>query len=93
MAKEEKVNFIGWMIITAFVLNVVFTVVVLYIFFYTGMEPTALIAAWFAFTTGELVAGTVIQRKKYDIQYSEKQPFKPPPPIFKELDDRDDSIL
>ncbi len=35
-------------------LNVSFTGVVLYLFLRTGNEPTALIAAWFAFTTGEL---------------------------------------
>lgn len=35
-------------------LNVVFTAAVLYVFLRVGDEPTALIAAWFAFTTGEL---------------------------------------
>lgn len=36
--------------------NVIFTATVLYIFLRTGGEPTALITAWFAFTTGELGA-------------------------------------
>ena len=35
-------------------LNVVFTAATLYVFLRTGSEPSALIAAWFAFTTGEL---------------------------------------
>lgn len=35
-------------------LNTGFTGAVLYLFLRTGNEPTALIAAWFAFTTGEL---------------------------------------
>ena len=35
-------------------LNVGFTAGVLYTFLRVGSEPTALIAAWFAFTTGEL---------------------------------------
>lgn len=35
-------------------LNVAFTAATLYVFFKTGSEPSALIAAWFAFTTGEL---------------------------------------
>ncbi len=35
-------------------LNVLFATAVLYIFWQTGQEPTALIAAFFAFTTGEL---------------------------------------
>lgn len=42
-------------IVTAVVLlNVAFTTAVLYAFLQVGSEPTALIAAWFAFTTGEL---------------------------------------
>lgn len=36
------------------ILNVGFTAAVLYVFLRTGNEPTTLIAAWFAFTTGEL---------------------------------------
>ena len=35
-------------------LNTGFTASVLYVFLRVGTEPTALIAAWFAFTTGEL---------------------------------------
>jgi hypothetical protein len=36
------------------ILNVIFTAAVLYVFYYTSVEPVALIAGWFAFTTGEL---------------------------------------
>lgn len=36
------------------ILNTFFTVGVLYVFLRVGSEPMALIAAWFAFTTGEL---------------------------------------
>lgn len=35
-------------------LNVAFTIAVLYIFLKVGNEPTSLIVAFFAFTTGEL---------------------------------------
>lgn len=35
-------------------LNTAFTVAVLYTFLKVGSEPTVLIGAWFAFTTGEL---------------------------------------
>jgi len=35
-------------------LNVAFTAAVLFIYLKIGSEPTALIAAWFACTTGEL---------------------------------------
>lgn len=34
--------------------NILFTVAVLYVFLSVGSEPATLIAAWFAFTTGEL---------------------------------------
>lgn len=35
-------------------LNVAFAATVLYVFLQVGSEPTTLIVAWFAFTTGEL---------------------------------------
>ena len=35
-------------------LNVIFTIAVLYIFLKVGSEPTSLIITWFGFTTGEL---------------------------------------
>lgn len=35
-------------------LNTGFSLAVLYIFLRTQQEPTSLIVAWFAFTTGEL---------------------------------------
>lgn len=35
-------------------LNVVFATAVLYVFLRTSVEPTSLVVAWFAFTTGEL---------------------------------------
>lgn len=35
-------------------LNTGFTAAVLYVFLKVGSEPATLIAAWFAFTTGEL---------------------------------------
>lgn len=44
--------------------NVMFTVAVLYIFLLTGVEPVALIAAWFSFTTGELFFLAGIEKTK-----------------------------
>lgn len=35
-------------------LNVAFAAAVLYVFLKTSAEPTTLVVAWFAFTTGEL---------------------------------------
>ena len=43
-----------WIVALVVLLNVVFTGAVLYVFLKTGSEPTVLIGAWFAFTTGEL---------------------------------------
>lgn len=47
-------------------LNTVFTGVVLYLFLRTGSEPTALIGAWFAFTTVELWTLAGITKKKLE---------------------------
>lgn len=47
-------------------LNTGFTAAVLYVFLRVGSEPTALIAAWFAFTTGELWMLASIRKKKID---------------------------
>ena len=49
-------------------LNAAFTVAVLYIFYRVGAEPTALIAAWFGFTTVELWALAGIKKKKIEKQ-------------------------
>lgn len=46
------------------ILNVVFTAAVLYVFLKVGSEPTALITAWFAFTTGELFMLANIKKRK-----------------------------
>jgi uncharacterized protein with PQ loop repeat len=45
-------------------LNVIFTSAVLIVFWHTSSEPTTLIAAWFAFTTGELWLLSGIKKKK-----------------------------
>lgn len=46
------------------VLNVLFTAAVLYVFEKTASEPSTLITAWFAFTTGELFMLSSIKKKK-----------------------------
>lgn len=46
------------------VLNVLFTLGVLYVFLRVGNEPMALIGAWFAFTTGELWMLSSIKKSK-----------------------------
>ena len=52
-------------------LNVFFTVAVLYIFYRVGTEPTALIAAWFGFTTVELWALAGIKKKEMESETDE----------------------
>ena len=44
--------------------NIIFTIVVLSTFVHVGSEPSALIAAWFAFTTGELWLLASIKKTK-----------------------------
>lgn len=41
-------------VLAVIILNGLFAAAVLYVFLRTGAEPTTLVAAWFAFTTGEL---------------------------------------
>ena len=57
-------EFSKFIVMCIVLLNVVFTGVVLYIFFVRATEPTALIAAWFAFTTGELWLLSKIKREE-----------------------------
>ena len=52
-------------IVTAIVvLNVLFAYKILDVFVKTGSEPSALVVAWFAFTTGELWSLSKIKRAK-----------------------------
>lgn len=57
-------NFSKKIVTLVIILNVAFTAAVLYIFAKTSAEPTALIAAWFTFTTGELWMLSKIKRTK-----------------------------
>ncbi len=57
-------RFSKWIVSLIVLLNVGFTVAVLYTFLRVGTEPTTLIAAWFAFTTGELWFLAGIKKKE-----------------------------
>ena len=61
MAKGKFSKAIIGLIIAA---NIMFTIAVLVIFVRVGSEPSALIAAWFAFTTGELWMLSSIKKQK-----------------------------
>lgn len=57
-------RFSKWIVTAIVAMNAFFTVAVLYIFYRVGSEPTVLIGAWFAFTTGELWALASIRKNK-----------------------------
>ena len=52
--RAKKANYSKAIVVLVVLLNTVFAFSTLYVFLRTSNEPTALIAAWFAFTTGEL---------------------------------------
>jgi len=51
-------------VMTVLIMNIVFTAFVLAMYWHTGSEPAALIASWFAFTTGELWALAGIKKEE-----------------------------
>ena len=60
-----KKNFFSKLIVALVILlNTGFAIGVLYVFLRVGSEPTALVAAWFAFTTGELWMLAGIKKQK-----------------------------
>ena len=54
-------------------LNVFFTIAVLFIFYRLGTEPTALIGAWFGFTTVELWALAGIKKREIEIRNDKEE--------------------
>ena len=62
-----------WIVAIVIGLNAAFTAAVLYAFLRVGSEPSTLITAWFAFTTGELLALAGIKRKKIDMTVHQKE--------------------
>ena len=60
-------------VVLVILLNIVFTGTVLFIFYRVGAEPTALISAWFAFTTIELWALAGIKKREIDVERREME--------------------
>ncbi len=54
-------------------LNAAFTVAVLFIFYKVGTEPTALIGAWFGFTTVELWALAGIKKREIETRNDKEE--------------------
>jgi len=61
---KKKGRFSKFIVTLVILLNVAFTLGVFYLFLKVGNEPTTLITAWFAFTTGELWMLSSIKKKK-----------------------------
>jgi len=70
-SKKKNGDFSKLVVIAIIVLNVLFTGAVLAVFWHTGAEPGALVAAWFAFTTGELWSLSKIKRSKIEKEKTE----------------------
>jgi len=62
LKKKKSSRFSKFIVSLVILLNIFFTVAILYLFRETGSEPIALIGAWFAFTTVELWSLSKIKR-------------------------------
>ena len=63
--KQKKRGRFSKLIVTLVILlNVAFTAAVLYVYLQVGSEPSTLVGAWFAFTTGELWMLSSIKKSK-----------------------------
>jgi len=58
-------------VIFIILINIIFTLAVMYLFLKTGSEPVALVVAWFAFTTVELWSLASIKKNKEDNETKE----------------------
>ena len=61
---RKSTDFSKSLVLAIVAANVIFTAAVLWVFLRTGSEPAALVAAWFAFTTGELWLLAGIKKEK-----------------------------
>lgn len=62
--KQKKSNFSKKIVISVILLNIIFTIAVMWLFLQTGNEPMTLVGAWFGFTTIELWSLASIKRTK-----------------------------
>lgn len=66
-------KFSKFIVTLVILLNVGFTVAVLYAFLRVGSEPTALISAWFGFTTIELWALAGIKKREIETRNDKEE--------------------
>lgn len=63
---DMKGKYSKGIVVLIIALNVFFSAAVLIVFWHTGNEPSNLILAWYAFTTGELWLLSGIKKKKVE---------------------------
>jgi len=66
-------KFSKFIVTLVILLNVSFTVAILYVFLRIGSEPTALISAWFGFTTIELWALAGIKKREIETRNNKEE--------------------
>lgn len=73
----KRNRFSKWIVALVILLNALFTGAVLFVFLRVGSEPTTLVAAWFAFTTGELwlLAGITREKVRRDADSRDQPPI------------------
>lgn len=59
---RKKGSFSKKIVILVILMNILFTLAIMYLFLRTGNEPMTLVGAWFAFTTVELWSLSKIKR-------------------------------
>lgn len=64
LMENTKQEFSKFIVTLVIILNVLFTIAVLYVFVKVENEPSILIGSWFSFTTLELLALAFIKVKK-----------------------------
>lgn len=60
----SKNRFSKFIVTAVVILNILFTIAVLYVYLKVGSEPITLIGCWYAFTTGELWMLSSIKKTK-----------------------------
>ena len=61
---RKKGNFSKKIVILVILMNILFTLAIMYLFLKTGNEPMTLVGAWFGFTTVELWSLSKIKREE-----------------------------
>ena len=62
--KNKKISYSKVIVAAVIVMNIIFTAATLAVFWHTSSEPGVLVAAFFAFSTGELWALAGIKKTK-----------------------------